>query len=333
MNIQFNYTKEHVDVDFSPSVDVFGAIEQDIIYTFSGKSALSLILGYLRNSGKLENKSAEVLVPRWLGYWVYMIMHKFCFPSSSITEVTRGIMVYHQWGFPQDLDYIKDFCSDKKLFLIEDCAHSINSFYKGQRLGTFGDMSLFSLAKFFPCVVGGAIYVKDKQAKNELLKMIEIGHESHLAEQAFNHRVRYDVSSTHENKIILETFYAIYDKLLKIPEQSLAVVHDEIKNNALEIRKQHFKLYRDALVHLDYAGDLFSENVIPWVVPIFIKENVHQKIIDKLRQRGVESGTYLFDINRNMLKPHFKKCLILPCHQGMQEEDITDIISIIKNNI
>jgi perosamine synthetase len=63
---------------------------------------------------------------------------------KKITPKTKAIMAVHLYGHPADMSAIKKICEDYNLFLIEDCAEAIGSFYEGKHVGTFGDISTFS---------------------------------------------------------------------------------------------------------------------------------------------------------------------------------------------
>lgn len=64
--------------------------------------------------------------------------------KKNINSKTRAILAVHVYGHPCRLDELRDICNDNDLFLIEDCAESIGSKYKGALTGTFGDISTFS---------------------------------------------------------------------------------------------------------------------------------------------------------------------------------------------
>ena len=66
--------------------------------------------------------------------------------EKKITPKTKAIIVVHYGGHPVDLDPIVRLCKDRKLILIEDCAHATGSYYKNRHVGTFGDFSCFSFA-------------------------------------------------------------------------------------------------------------------------------------------------------------------------------------------
>jgi dTDP-4-amino-4,6-dideoxygalactose transaminase/thymidylate kinase len=61
-----------------------------------------------------------------------------------LTERTRAVIVTHMWGIPCDMTAISAFCRDNDLLLLEDCSHSHFASWDGHRVGTFGDMAVFS---------------------------------------------------------------------------------------------------------------------------------------------------------------------------------------------
>jgi dTDP-4-amino-4,6-dideoxygalactose transaminase len=64
--------------------------------------------------------------------------------DKHITSKTKAIMIVHYAGFSCDMERITAVCKKRKLFLIEDCAHTPGADYRGQPLGTFGDAAAFS---------------------------------------------------------------------------------------------------------------------------------------------------------------------------------------------
>jgi CDP-6-deoxy-D-xylo-4-hexulose-3-dehydrase len=67
--------------------------------------------------------------------------------EEAYSERTRAIMLAHTLGNPFDLGAVTDFARRHGLWLIEDCCDAVGSLYKGERVGTFGDLATFS---FYP---------------------------------------------------------------------------------------------------------------------------------------------------------------------------------------
>jgi len=67
---------------------------------------------------------------------------------AVVTERTKAILITHLAGNPCEMDEIVALAKEKGVYLVEDCAQAYGSFYKGQRVGTFGDVSCFSTNEF-----------------------------------------------------------------------------------------------------------------------------------------------------------------------------------------
>lgn len=67
--------------------------------------------------------------------------------AAVITPRTRAIIVVHYAGRPCPMDQFRDLAERHGLFLIEDAAHALEAWYRGRKIGTWGDMAAFS---FYP---------------------------------------------------------------------------------------------------------------------------------------------------------------------------------------
>jgi len=69
----------------------------------------------------------------------------------------RAMIVAHYFGIPQPLAEVRRFCDERKIALIEDCAHALFGTSGGQPIGTWGDFAIASLTKFLPVNEGGCL--------------------------------------------------------------------------------------------------------------------------------------------------------------------------------
>ena len=65
--------------------------------------------------------------------------------EEKITKATRAIIIVHQFGFAANMEAIMRIAKRYNLKVIEDCAQAHGARFKGQRVGTFGDIGVFSL--------------------------------------------------------------------------------------------------------------------------------------------------------------------------------------------
>ena len=67
--------------------------------------------------------------------------------DAHITSATKAIMLVHLYGLPANVDAVLAAAKAYKLYVIEDAAEMLGQTYKGNRCGSFGDISCFS---FYP---------------------------------------------------------------------------------------------------------------------------------------------------------------------------------------
>ncbi len=85
--------------------------------------------------------------------------------EARITPRTRAVLPVHMAGRPCRMDAIRQIANKHDLILIEDCAHAIETEYKGQQAGTFGDFGCFSfyVTKNVITGEGGMILARDEE--------------------------------------------------------------------------------------------------------------------------------------------------------------------------
>lgn len=83
--------------------------------------------------------------------------------ATLITPKTKAIVVVHYAGVACDMDVIMDLAQKNNLFVVEDAAQAIQSFYKGKPLGSFGHFATFSFheTKNIQCGEGGLLIIND----------------------------------------------------------------------------------------------------------------------------------------------------------------------------
>jgi len=85
--------------------------------------------------------------------------------ENVISPRTRAILPVHFAGRACDMDAILDIATRHDLAVIEDCAHAIETEYKGRKAGTFGDFGCFSfyVTKNIVTGEGGMVLAKSEE--------------------------------------------------------------------------------------------------------------------------------------------------------------------------
>ena len=98
--------------------------------------------------------------------------------NKKITKKTKAVIVPHIYGNVCNIKKIKQICKKNKIFLIEDCAEAVGTFYKNKHVGTFGDVSTFSFfgSKTITTGEGGMVTTNKKYLAEKIdrLKMVGV---------------------------------------------------------------------------------------------------------------------------------------------------------------
>jgi len=88
--------------------------------------------------------------------------------KSSYNGHVRAIMVVHTMGRPAEMDAILNFAEEHNLVVIEDACEAHGAKYKGDFIGTLGDMACFSyyIAHLVCCGEGGMVSTNNEDIAN-----------------------------------------------------------------------------------------------------------------------------------------------------------------------
>jgi CDP-4-dehydro-6-deoxyglucose reductase, E1 len=87
--------------------------------------------------------------------------------EAAIGPKTKAIMLAHSLGNPFNLDVVTALCKKYNLWLVEDCCDALGTTYRGQMVGTFGDIGTLSFypAHHITMGEGGAVFTNNDELK------------------------------------------------------------------------------------------------------------------------------------------------------------------------
>ena len=152
--------------------------------------------------------------------------------AKAITPKTKAVMVVQMCGSMGDMDALKRLCDTHGLLLIEDACQAIGGSYKGNPLGSIGDLGCFSFdfVKTVTCGEGGAVITNNESYYSNADHYSDHGHD-HVGDDRG--------AETHP--------FLGYN--FRISELHAAVGLAQIKRlpEFLDIQKKHFTILREAL--------------------------------------------------------------------------------------
>ena len=107
--------------------------------------------------------------------------------EKLITKRTKAIICVHMFGYPCKISEIKSIAKKHKLALIEDASHAHGAELNGKKIGTFGDISAFSLhqRKALSVGDGGMVCTNNDSLAEKIYKMRSFGSN----ELSYNYRM------------------------------------------------------------------------------------------------------------------------------------------------
>lgn len=90
---------------------------------------------------------------------------------------TKVVMVIHYQGVPADMDAIMASAKSCGLAVLEDCAESFGATYHGKRIGSIGDIGIFSFQnqKVVTAGEGGLVVTDDPRLYERAVRMSDLG--------------------------------------------------------------------------------------------------------------------------------------------------------------
>lgn len=256
--------------------------------------------------------------------------------EKKITKKTKAIIVVHYNGQPVNLETISELGKKYNLRIIEDAAHAFGSYYKGKKIGSFGDIICFSFdsIKVMTCGEGGAVVSADKKVMElvRLKRLLGMKRDSMLDINWKNRAMPHDVVTNGFR-------YHMSNINAGIGLAQIKKIGDFLKKR-LRLAQKYQKLLAQSNLISFYPFDY--ETNANFMMPVKINHGLRDKLKAFLLENEIESNIsytpiHLFSFYAKDEKKTFKRTekvyseiLCLPLHTKLEEKDIEHIVSVIQ---
>lgn len=243
----------------------------------------------------------------------------------KITPKTKAIIAVHLYGHPCDMGEIMKIAKEYNLFVIEDCAEAIGSEYKGQKVGSFGDIACFSFFgnKTITCGEGGMVLCNDENLDYRIKHLRGQGVVSY---REYWHDVpAYNYRMTNIQAAIGLAQFEQIDKFITKKIELATWYKEYLKDTPLEFHNA--------------VGDVKHSY---WMVSVLAKSEQEQQDLRKiLLENGIETRptfpcVHLMPAyNQKYIKLPIAesislKGINLPSYPALQKQDVENICGVIK---
>lgn len=277
----------------------------------------------------------EILVPPFLGYCVLSALARSSFASISVSSRTKAILVFHQFGYPQNIEEIRKAALKNKWVIVNNCSNTIFSSYRGELILNWGDFSVLSLSKLFHCILGGGLVSGRPEIRNLLKDNYPYLFFKHLNRA----NMAYDMLSKFKNGLLgpesgfeVDAVFGYLPEVVSIPANTLVTLPGTVEEirNEIARRKRLLKIVGNKMPgRVPVCRD--EEEVVPFSIPVMADPSHLEEISRVIRKElEVEAPILHFDYSRNMLDPDYRRSLIIGCHKDWTEEIVEKICGIIR---
>ena len=207
----------------------------------------------------------------------------------------KAIIIVHLYGMPCKVDEIQAVAKKYSIPIIEDCAEALGSIYKGQKCGTFGDISILSFNgnKIITTSGGGALVSKNIQDKEKAI---------FLATQARDEASHYQHSEIGYNYRLSNISAGIGRGQMEVLDKYVS-----LRRQVNQFYKELFKNVKGISVFTEPSVDFFSNH---WLSCILIDEEKTGFSAEKLRRAFAKENIESRPLWKPMhLQPVFKDAL------------------------
>ncbi len=206
--------------------------------------------------------------------------------EAAITPKTKAVLAVHLYGQACQMDEIVRITKEHGLKLVEDCAQSHGSSFKGRNTGTFGDIGCFS---FYPSKNlgafgdGGAITTDSEEIAANIRTLRNYGSQKRYYNEVVGVNSRLDelqagllrVKLKHLDELTGERqqIAAVYDKRLCPADGAFSI--PERRPDSTHVFHQYVIRARDAATRaklIDHLNRLDIGTIIHYPVPPHLQE-------------------------------------------------------------
>ena len=246
--------------------------------------------------------------------------------EEKITKNTKAIMPVHIYGQSADMDSVKEIAKKYDLFVIEDAAQGFGVNYKGQHLGTIGDMGIISFFADKTITMGeGAVILTNND--NLFAKLIYLRNQGRENSGTFIHEE-------------LGMNFRVTDL------QSAIGVAQIKKFQKIKARKLYnYNLYKSLLRNVEeitFMTVVEYSNLVPFRAAI--KSNRKEELMNFLDKHGIQTRGFFYPLHRQpcfhylnysldeypIANKLFDEGICLPVYCDLKEEEIEFICDTIK---
>ena len=266
--------------------------------------------------------------------------------EKKITSRTKAILPVHFAGRPCDMDASCRIANKHGIKIIEDCAHAIETEYRGRKAGTFGDFGCFSFYITKNVVTGeGGMVITNNEEDAARIKTLALHGMSRDAWKRFGKE-----GYKHYQVVECGYKYNMMDLQAAIGIHQLQRV-DTYWRKRQEIWQHYNEAFADLPITLPAPVEPYTRHAYH-LYPILVDEKscniTRDEFVEAMTSKNIGVGVHYLSIPEH---PYYQKAyglrpedyphamhvgrqtISLPLSAKLTDEDVMDVIGAVKGNL
>ncbi|WP_117017290.1 UDP-4-amino-4,6-dideoxy-N-acetyl-beta-L-altrosamine transaminase [Aeribacillus pallidus] len=265
--------------------------------------------------------------------------------EEKISDKTKAIIPVDFTGQPAELDGILKIAKKHNLVVIEDAAHALGAVYKGKKVGSISDMTMFSFhpVKHITTGEGGIITTNNREYYDKLL-------------QFRSHGITREKDKLNEfhGPWYYEMQFLGYNYRMTDIQAALGTSQLKKVDKFVELRRKYVAMYNEAFKDIDEIITPFQheDGQSSWhlyIIRLKLDKLTasRREIFEALQQQNIGVNVHYIPVH---LQPYYQQLgykkgicpnaeklyeemITLPLFPAMSEKDVHDVIKAVKRTI
>lgn len=270
----------------------------------------------------------------------------------AITDKTKAILPVHLYGRPCAMDELMAIARERGLYVIEDAAHATEAWYRGSKIGTIGDITVYSFYATKNLVTGeGGMLVTNSKTVEEAVR---VRHLHGLSRDAWK---RYSEEGFKPYDVVAAGYkFNMMDIQAALGIHQLARLEDNLK-----IRERHWQAYDEAFAgmkgittpqrvfkHSQFGKTRHARHLYTILLDYDRLKISRAEFMNSLKTENIGTGIHFIALHLLSFYQHafaYKRgdfpnaefisdrTVSLPLSSALDQKDINDVINAVRNAV
>lgn len=262
---------------------------------------------------------------------------------KKLSSLTKAILPVDFAGHPADLDMIRTIAEEKGLVVIEDASHALGAEYRGRKIGSLADMTIFSFHPVKHITSGeGGMILTDNEKFYEKLKI-------------FRHHGIVKDSIDDKGSWYYEIFSPGYNFRITDFQCALGISQLKKLDRFIQRRREIAARYNEAFAEMEEIITPIEDNNARAVYHIYVIQLRtealkvgRREVFEALRAENIGVNVHYVPLHLHpfyqktfgykkgdypKVERYYERAITLPIFPKMRDEDIEDVIKAVQKVI